>query len=267
MFFHISKLIWFIVQPTNGLLLLAAAGVGLQFIGRLRLGRWLAAFGVAGLLAGGFLPLGMLLLRPLEDRFPQPVLPGRIDGLIVLGGAIGSTRGLTSLNDSAARMTEALALSRRFPDARLAFSGGDASLLMADDMTEAEAAERFLLSLGLARERLILEGQSRNTRENAVLLKPLLPATQGQTWLLVTSAWHMPRSVGVFRKAGYDIVPFPVDFATEGDARDVLRLNRSFSYGLGLLDLAFKEWIGLIAYRLAGYTDSLLPGPEAAPSR
>jgi uncharacterized SAM-binding protein YcdF (DUF218 family) len=267
MFFYLSKLIWFVLQPTNALVLCAAAGVGLLFLGWRRLGRALAALGVGGLLAGGLLPIGALLLRPLEDRFPPPQLPAQIDGVIVLGGAIGSTRGLTSLNDSAARMTEAVALARRHPSARIAFTGGDASLVIADDTTEAEAAVRFLVSLGVARDRLILEDQSRNTRENAVLLKPLLPMQPGQRWLLVTSAWHMPRSVGVFRTAGYDVTPYPVDFATEGDARDVLRLNRSLSYGLGLLDLAVKEWIGLIAYRLAGYTGSLLPGPEATPSR
>ncbi len=65
----------------------------------------------------------------------------------------------------------------------------------------------------------------------------------------------------MFRKAGIEVVPYPVDFSTSGKAADRTRLNRGFSFGLGLTDLAVKEWIGLVAYRLAGYTDTLLPGP------
>jgi uncharacterized SAM-binding protein YcdF (DUF218 family) len=114
---------------------------------------------------------------------------------------------------------------------------------------------------------LILEDRSRNTRENAAFLKPLLQQKPGERWLLVTSAWHMPRSVGVFRKAGIDIIPHPVDFSTTGSGADMLRFSRGFSHGLGLTDLAVKEWIGLIAYRLAGYTDELVPGPASSSSR
>jgi uncharacterized SAM-binding protein YcdF (DUF218 family) len=265
MFFYLSKLFWFVAQPTNALVLIAMLGVALLVVGRNRAGRWLAGFGALGLLAGGLLPIGSILLRPLEDRFPQVADAGRVDGVIILGGAIGATRGMASLNDNAARMTETVALARRHPTARIAFTGGDASLMMAADTTEAGAAAAFLESLGVARERLILEDKSRNTRENAQFLKPLIHRGAGERWLLVTSAYHMPRSVGVFRAAGHDVIPYPVDFATRGDWRDIIRINRSFSHGLARLDLAVKEWIGLIAYRIAGYTPSLLPGPEAAP--
>ena len=129
-------------------------------------------------------------------------------------------------------------------------------------MTEAEAARRLFVSAGIDPARLILEDKSRNTYENAVLLKPLLGQKPGENWLLVTSADHMPRSVGIFRQAGVAIVPYPVDYATSGTLRDVLHVNREFSQGLMRTDRAAREWVGLIAYWLAGHTGTPLPGPR-----
>ena len=193
------------------------------------------------------------------------VMTGDITGIIVLGGAITTTRGMTSTNAKAARMMDSAALALKYPNAKLVFTGGDSSLAeeagIDEARTEAEAASRFYRSLGISAERMILEDRSRNTFENAVFTKPLINQKPGERWLLITSAWHMPRSVGIFRKAGIDIIPYPVDFSTRGTPRDYSQLNRGFSHGLELTDSVVKEWIGLIAYRLAGYTDSLLPGP------
>lgn len=271
MFFQLSKLFWFVAAPTNALVLLALLGTIMLFTRASRLGRWLALGGTVGLLICGMSPVSNWLMRPLEDRFQRPKLeatnaPSAFAGIIVLGGAIGSARGFPAMNDAAERMTESAALALRFPDALLAFTGGDGSILRivedGEAATEAEAARRFYVSLAIDENRLILEDASRNTRENAVFLKPLLDARKaGGRWLLVTSAWHMPRSVGIFRRAGIDVVPYPVDFMTRGTMRDYRRLNRGFSQGLALTDLAAKEWIGLIAYRLMGYTDTLVPGP------
>lgn len=265
MFFYPSKIFWLLAAPANAFTFLALAGTLLAFTRFTKAGRWLALLGAAGLLACGMGPVGHWLMRPLEDRFARPAPPDRIAGIIVLGGAIGSSRGETSLNDSAARMTDSVALALRYPEARLAFTGGDASLIGRPDgvvwQTEAAAARRFYLSMGIPESRLILEDRSRNTRENAVLLKPMLDQKPGERWLLVTSAWHMPRSVGVFRRAGIEVIPWPVDYVTSGTPADHRRISRSVSHGLGITDLAAKEWVGLVAYRLAGYTDALLPAP------
>ncbi len=146
-------------------------------------------------------------MRPLEDRFPKPPPPAEIAGIIVLGGAVGTTRGEISLNDAAARMTESASLARRHPNARLVFTGGDASLVDEpsdkEARTEAEAARRLYLSLGVPESQLVLEDRSRNTRENAVFTRERVQPKAGEAWLLITSAWHMPRSVGVFRQAGF----------------------------------------------------------------
>ena len=265
MFFYLSKLFWFVAQPTNALVLLSLLGALMLFTRFARPARWLVLMAGVGLITGGMSPLPYWLIRPLEDRFPMPMITGEITGIIVLGGAIKTTRGMTSTNASAARMTDSAALALKHPNARLVFTGGDGSLI--DDIgpdearTEADAASRFYQSLGIDPKRLVLEDKSRNTFENAVFTKPLLNQKPGERWVLITSAWHMPRSVGIFRKAGVDVIPYPVDFSTRGTAGDYRQFNRGFSHGLEMTDSVVKEWIGLIVYRLAGYTDALLPGP------
>ncbi len=261
MFFYLSKLIWLLIAPANLLLLLALAGIMLGFTRFVRFGRVLALLAVAGLLFAGFGPAGTMLARPLEDRFARPANLDGITGIIVLGGAIGLSRGEVTFNGAASRMTTSADLALRLPQVKLAFTGGSAALLGSGGPTEADAARAFYLSLGIAPERLILEDRSRNTVENAVFLKPHLGQKPGEHWLLVTSAWHMPRSVGIFRKAGIAVVPYPVDFASSGTLRDFVGINRDLSRGLQETDQMAKEWVGLLAYWLAGHTDALLPSP------
>ena len=129
-----------------------------------------------------------------------------------------------------------------------------------DAVSEAEIVSRFADTLGVPRNRLILEQQSRNTRENALFSARMVQPKPDERWLLVTSAWHMPRSVGCFRKAGFDVTAYPVDYRTNWP-RDAYRLNSFASTGLGELDIGVKEWIGMIAYRFAGYTDEVMPAP------
>jgi uncharacterized SAM-binding protein YcdF (DUF218 family) len=116
------------------------------------------------------------------------------------------------------------------------------------------------LSLGVPAEQMVFEEKSRNTWENAVFTRDLVKPKPGETWLLVTSAWHMPRSVGIFRHVGFPVVPYPVAYRTFGDGRE-FRGYVSILDRLALLDLGVREWIGLLAYRLAGKTDALFPAP------
>jgi uncharacterized SAM-binding protein YcdF (DUF218 family) len=155
-------------------------------------------------------------------------------------------------------------LARRFPDAKIAFSGGDPSIIYHAG-TEAEGAEALLTALGVARDRLILEAKSRDTYENAKFLKDEL-ARQGEIgpgkrWLLITSAYHMPRAMGAFRKAGFDVEPWPVDYRTRGEA-DLLRPFDRAGEGLRRVDIAAREWVGLLAYWLRGRSDALFPAPQ-----
>ena len=264
MFFVLSKVLWMVGAPTNLAVLLLVAGGFLLFFGRMDWGRRLVVVAAAVIALGGFLPLGTLSLLPLENRFPRPPLDG-LDpaGIIVLGGAIdqviSATRGETIVADAGSRITEGAVLARRFPSARLLYTGGS-NALMGTIGSEAGDAKRLWVALGIDSDRIMIEDKSRNTAENAEFTQALLRPRPEQRWILVTSAYHMPRSVGLFRAVGFRLVPYPVDYHTTGTWRD-FEPNRDASLGLARLDFTLREWIGLVAYRLAGKTDALLPGP------
>jgi len=151
-------------------------------------------------------------------------------------------------------------LARRYPDARIVFSGGSGALIY-DEGAEAPLALRLLESLGIPRARITLEDRSRNTVENAVLSKAIAQPKPGERWLLVTSAHHLPRAVGVFRKAGFPVEAYPVDWRTRG-ADDALRPFASVGDGLRRSDTAVREWVGLAIYWLTGRSSELFPGPR-----
>lgn len=262
MFYIVSKLFWFIAAPTNLLLLCATAGVLCLYTRFARTGRLLVTVGVASLLLLSFTPLARIMIRPLDDRFPQ-VQDDKtpIHGIVVLGGAIYHGRNRVQLNEAAERMTEAVRLAQLHPDAKLVFSGGSTNLVSDVTWTEAGEAGNLFRSLGIAPERLVLEDASRNTQENATFTARLIKPKPGERWILITSAYHMPRSMGVFRKAGLDLEAYPVDYNSEGTTKDYVRFNSQWARRLVLADTAIKEWIGLAAYRMSGYTASVFPGP------
>jgi uncharacterized SAM-binding protein YcdF (DUF218 family) len=262
--FQLSKILWGLAMPSSALTLILAGGTALAWGRRRRLGLALVSAVSACLVLVGLVPVGTMLARPLENRFPQPALPRHIDGIVVLGGAVDPTltaeRGRPALNAFAERMTAFTGLARRHPRARLVFTGGNGGLTPGP-ITEAEVARRLFDELGLDTRRMLFENASRNTYENALFTKRLADPRPGETWLLVTSAVHMPRSVGVFRRVGWDVVPWPVAYKT-GRHFDLVAAA-GLSPMLGVLDLAVHEWFGLLAYRLMGWTDDLLPGPTS----
>jgi uncharacterized SAM-binding protein YcdF (DUF218 family) len=160
---------------------------------------------------------------------------------------------------AADRIIAAAALAREYPNARVVFSGGSPNLI-SNDAKEADYAGAIFESLGIAKSRLIMERRSRNTIENAEFSKALVAPQAGERWLLVTSAYHMPRSVGLFRKAGFAVEPYPVDWRI-GGRQSLFAFTNIAVDGLARTDLAMREWMGLIAYRATGKIDELLPGP------
>jgi uncharacterized SAM-binding protein YcdF (DUF218 family) len=238
---------------------------------RLRRTGWaLACLGALGMFAGGLGPVANWLIMPLEERFPAfRDDGGPIAGIAVLGGAVEAeeslARGQLQINEAGERVIALADLARRYPAAKLVFSGGGSTLIV-DEVAEAQGLSRFIGELGLSRERVLFEGRSRTTRENALYSRELVKPQPGERWLLVTSAWHMPRAIGCFREAGFAVTPYPVDYRTRGPG-DAMRLFPFVANGLRRLDLASKEWIGLLAYRLAGYTDAVFPAPEPASGR
>jgi uncharacterized SAM-binding protein YcdF (DUF218 family) len=260
MFFVLSKLLGFFATPSNLVVLIGIGGLVLLRTRFARTGRWLAFVSLVVLAILGFSPVGNALIIPLENRFPPwDATRGAPDGIIVLGGAIdGSGRGNeVALNEGAERLTVVPELARRYPNARILFSGGSGALIDGSD-AEAKFALHLLESLGVARGRIILEDHSRNTFENAVYSKAIVQPNPGERWVLVTSAYHMPRAIGVFRKAGFSVEPYPVDWRTRG-VEDALYPFAMMSQGLWRTDTAVHEWIGLAVYWLTGRSSELFP--------
>src|SRR5258706_10791139 len=261
MSFVASKLFWWTVNPGNVLLALLCLGLVALLAGRRRLGVWLIGLVTVLCLAVTVLPLGAWMLRPLENRFPAIDVPDRLDGIIVLGGAINpilsAARRQPVLTDSAERLFAFVALARRHPEARLVFTGGSASMVDTIDR-EADVARAVFEGLGLERDRVVFERDSRNTYENAVFSKRAIEPKPGERWLLITSAYHMPRAVGCFRAEGWPVIAYPVDYGTspEGDPPSL-----SLLAGLDGVHWALREWIGLVFYYAAGRIPDLLPAP------
>ncbi|MGE0736743.1 MAG: YdcF family protein [Alphaproteobacteria bacterium] len=262
--FELSKIGWGLLNPGNLFLLLALAGIACLFTRWRKFGRRLLAYlGGIGLLVA-ILPAGAWLLAPLERSFPAPSsLPAKIDGIVVLGGAVNlrlsRERGQVVLNQSAERVHAFADLARRYPAAALVYTGGSGDLW--DQTTrEADLVAPYLAQLGVPPDRVRFERDSRDTSENARFSKRLVEPKPGEVWLLVTSAAHMPRSIGAFRKAGWPVIAYPVDFRTGPPGR-TFDLNFDFAGGLYGLTQALREWAGLAAYYLSGRIDSLLPRP------
>src|SRR6266700_871968 len=260
MFFFLSKTLGFFASPSNLAIAFGLLGIVLLATRFARAGRRLTIASLIVLAIAGLSPAGNALMIPLEERFPPwDATRGAPDGIVVLGGGISpdvsAARNEVALTDAAERITAAVALARRYPDARIIYSGGSGAMIYREG-SEAEPAVRIFESLGIPHARIVAEEQSRNTIENAVFSKLLAMPKPGERWLLVTSGYHMPRSMGVFRQAGFPIEAYPVDWRTRGSA-DLLRPFPTLGDGLVRTDTAFREWVGLLVYWMTGRSSAL----------
>jgi uncharacterized SAM-binding protein YcdF (DUF218 family) len=270
MFFTLSKVLGFFAIPSNFVVAFGIAGLILLATPWARMGRWLVGASFVALALLGFSPIGNALIIPLEQRFPAwDETRGPPDGILVLGGAISpdvsAARNEVALNESAERLTVAAELARRYPRARVLYSGGTGAL-MYDEGSEAPFARRELEGLGVAHDRILLEDRSRNTIENALYSKQIAQPKAGERWLLITSAYHLPRAMGVFRKVGFAVEPYPVDWRTRG-TDDALRPFPTMGEGLRRADTAMREWVGLAVYWMTGRSSELFPGPAREEAR
>lgn len=263
MFFILSKVLGFLAAPSNALVIVGCLGILATALGARNSGAALMAMSILGIAVLGLSPAANWLLIPLEERFPRAAPDPAPAGIVVLGGSfdtvVAGSRQEIALTEAAERLTEIAELARRWPQARIVFTGGSNAMLY-DGATEADLAARMFESFGVAKERITLESRSRNTVENARFTRQLVSPKSGERWLLVTSAYHMPRAVGCFRAAGFPIEAWPVDYRTRG-AQDATRPFAAVSGGLRRADIAVREWVGLVSYRALGYVDALLPRP------
>lgn len=251
--FVLSKLLWALFTPANLLVwILAAGGVGLW-----RFWRWalrVSWIGIAVAVVITFLPVGGWGLAWLENRHSY-VAPNRVDGIILLGGNEDSEltrlRGQPVLRDAAGRYVEFVRQARAWPKARLVFSGGIGAWPPAEGESAAVVAGKAFEALGLNPARVTLEGRSRNTRENALLAKAAAAPEPGETWLLVTSAAHMPRALAAFQAVGWNVRPAPADYRTSGSF--VFFDGPDFLGHMAQVHTALRELAGLVYYMARGW--------------
>lgn len=265
--FILSKAVGILSDPFTLFYLVVVSGCLLLRFRRTRgAGRTVLGFALTVVALLALVPFEKPLVTWLEDRFPPPgEMPAHVDGIIILGGGLNpilsAARAMPSLNSAAARMTAAIPLAQRYPDARIIFTGGSGAALE-QRFKEARYVADFYREIGFDPGRIVFEDQSRNTRENALLSKQIMAPRPGETWLLITSAFHMPRSVACFRAVGWPVTAYPVDYHTTGESGlDWSDLRFSVAAGLGGLSLILHEAMGLIGYWLAGWTGSILPDP------
>lgn len=260
-FFWLSKTGWALASP-GSLLVFASVAVWLLLKFRaVRVARLLAGLLALALTLIALFPIGEWLLYPLESRFTHnPNLPDDIDGIIVLGGTVDPVRSASwdqvEVRATAEREFNFLALARRYPQARLVFTGGSGSLTD-QEYKEAAWTGKLFAQQGMDLTNIIFESNARNTYENALYSKQLANPQSNENWVLITTAFHMPRSVGVFCKAGFPVIAYPVDHWTLPG--NLLRTEWEFAANFYDLNIALQEWVGLLVYRLTGKTTGLVP--------
>lgn len=252
-----GKMLWVLLQPDNLLALWLVLSVLLLWTRWRRLGRISATLAVIVLVICAVFPVGRWAAQPLETRFAAPQLPDSVDGIVLLGGNMrtGLAKQPDDLSNLSQHVIAFVELARRYPNARLVFTGGSTPLI-ANALSEADEIRPVLAALGIDLARVLFEATARNTMENAERSKTLAQPKPGERWLLIASAVHMPRAVGVFRGQGWPVIAYPVDLPPE-QPRPVFSV--ALAPNLINLTRAAHEWLGLIIYRVLGHTRELLP--------
>jgi uncharacterized SAM-binding protein YcdF (DUF218 family) len=261
LFFIASKLIWAVISPDSLIVILGVAAWISLLLGWQKLSRRLLSLCALLLVTIGFLPVGEWLISPLENRFTANIaLPAEVDGIIVLSGAISPYNSYAwnqvELGSGADRLTNFVYLANLYPNAQLVFTGGTGSV-SEQEFKAADFAKYLFDQLGMTDRAIIYERESRNTYENAVNSKELVSPTEGENWILITFAFHMPRSVGIFCQVQWPVIPYPVDHYSKKD--DLYRVDFNFGGNLSTLGTAIREWVGLTAYRVTGRTSQFFP--------
>lgn len=266
MFFTFSKIFWFLIMPLNALCLLALLGYALR--GRFRrAGRALMAFSLTMIVVLGLFPVGPALVSWLEHRYTPPKsLPDNIHGIVVLGGSVESALSLTSgqiaLNDTAERLVCFTQLSKKYPQARKIFTGGSGDILH-PNAKEADIVRDYFAAVGLREGDVLYERDSRNTYENALYSMDLANPEKGQNWILITSGFHMPRSMAIFKQVGWNVIPYPCDYKTDGSWSFLLQPPNA-AWNFAMLSIAVKELLGSVAYYATGKSAFLWPPAPVA---
>jgi uncharacterized SAM-binding protein YcdF (DUF218 family) len=250
----LKRALEFFLEPGNSLVAMLSLGSALLWTRWRSIGAYLTSLSAILFVVLLVLPLGAWLVKPLEDAFPRPAWPARVDGILVLGGGmdpdIVASRHAPSEDATEGRLVGAFELARRYPNARVVFAGGSGAIF-GDRVPEATAARQAFAALGITQSRIIYESRSTDTWENLIFARDLVRPRAGETWVLATSASQMPRAMSVAGRIGWRLTPWPTDYATPKDVRSIWP-GFDLAGNLGMLDMALHEWVGIAVYRLTG---------------
>ena len=249
LFYWLSKLAWFFISPDNLLILLFVVGLILLIWKKQRLAKSIFIFIFIFIMSVGFLPVGEWVLYPLEKQYPAKSELKNVDGIIALAGGHHFVPKDYWKQPVSKRNIAFIDLAIKYPTAKMIFTGGSGNLLNQEG-NGADIAKLIFSSAGLNISNIYFERKSRNTWENVTFSKKLSKHIEGENWVLITSAWHMPRSVGVFCKANWEVTPFPVGFTRKTD--NFFRLRWDYYRHLNNLKVGIKEWIGIAVYKFTG---------------
>jgi uncharacterized SAM-binding protein YcdF (DUF218 family) len=262
-FYYLSKLFWYIGSPGGLISILALLAFVAQYFKKTIFYNRIVYTLLGFIVALTFIPAGNILMHSLESSFPtNPALPKKLGGIIVLGGAVnpGMTQQWNQLetNHYNERLLYFAWLATEYPKTQLIFTGGNASMDRSKP-TESDSLKSFLKLYNIEPARVILENKSRTTYENALFSSKLILKNKSkEKWLLITSAFHMPRAIGVFCQQGINAIPFPVDHQTiSGDLFSEFQFD--FTGNFKILSEATHEWLGLLAYFASGKTQEIFP--------
>ncbi len=247
---------WWIINIDMVFVVLLVMGGVLFAFKKNTWGKRLILTGCSGFVFFAIVPVGLWTLEALENRFPKiERIPQDAKGVILLGGSFDRIttygRGETAYNLAAGRFIRFVQLIPHHPHLRFVFTGNP---------FEVETAKKELQALNIAPSPLLFEGDSKDTKDNAFKTAAMLHPKPQDKWILMTSAYHMPRAVGLFRKAGFTVIPYPVDYHTPG------KYEPWFFIGLQLnLDgwhASAREWLGMVANFFMGRSDEVFPGVD-----
>jgi uncharacterized SAM-binding protein YcdF (DUF218 family) len=263
--FILGKIVDILASPGNLIVLGLLLGTPLLWLAP-RMGRFFVLLVTLFCLAIAFSPLDQWMSRPLEERFPHPAsLPADIGGIVLLGGfqnqLMQAARGVPEVNSTADRLLAFVRLARTYPRATLVASGGSGDMLR-PGLLESNVTREVMDWIGFDASRVTFEDRSRSTYENALYTRRIVPPEPGRPLIIIFSAMSMPRAVGVFRAQGYEVVPFPVDYMTYPKGFTTRLPN--FESRLRRMERAVHEWLGLVAYRVLGYSREFLPAPAGS---
>ena len=260
MSFFLSKFLWYFINPFALFIFLFCLSFIFLILNKTKIYVILFSISFIYILFISIFPIGKFGIYLLEKEFhTRTEYPYKIDGILILSGAtnpyLSNEYNSIEINGSAERLIESVFLINKHKEAKIIFSGGSGSINF-NKLTHSKIAKKFFEKMNVDNGQIIYENKSRNTYENIVFSKKIAMPKKNESWLLVTSAFHMKRAILIAKKQNWKLIPYPVDFYQPKQISFKPSINM-FS-NLSTFQMAFHEWLGLFSYYILGRTNRIL---------